>query len=163
MTRTIIKPVLGYGDALKDYNQVPVFTLADRVRRDIMWPVLDHRSDSVLNRSNAKFMRSANGSALIDKPPESLSFIEQVDTSVTAETDYNKRQFAAVGVWIGVLITSVEGDVTTLTLQAPDRTAIAVLTFGEVAIWFRCLQFALRMKCNGSAPNKCYLSMYSLA
>lgn len=101
MTGIKIKPVSGYGDALKDCNQVPVLTLADRVRRDILLPVLDRRPDSVLDRSNAKFMRSENGSALIHRNhANGLQLLQEMDHTVTAGYP-SKIPFDNPGKYIG--------------------------------------------------------------
>lgn len=101
MTGIKIKPVPGYGDVLSDLNQVPVLTLADRVRQDIVLPVLDRRSDSVLDRSKAKFLRSANGSALVNRDLRTgLQLLQEMDINIEEGSD-ETVEFDNPGEWIG--------------------------------------------------------------
>lgn len=163
MTESSLRPVPGYGDVLDNFNRVPFLFLADRVRRDIMLPVLDRRSDSLLNRSNAKFIRSSNGSALLDKKVVELSFIEQVNTSLTADAGSVFKRFDLPGLWVGVFVSSVTGDVTTITLTGLADDTVKVCTFGDPTFWFPCIQYGFMIKCNGTGDNKAYFSMYSFA
>lgn len=162
MTRTTIKPVPGYGDALSDYNQVPVLTLGDRVRRDIILPVLDRRSDSGLVRSQAQFMRSSNGSPLVDRLPEKLSFSESlVDEVIIAGTSEFHR-FVLNSVWVGVVVTVMEGDITKLTLTGLIDDSVIELTVLDSVFWFPSIQYGFMFKANGTPPNTCIFSMFQL-
>jgi len=102
MSRTTIKPVSGYGDALSDLNRVPVLTLADRVRQDIVLPVLGKRSDSALAESNSRFMRSANGSALVNRQPVVLAELESAAIFCRPGEPIESWKPAQSGLWYSV-------------------------------------------------------------
>ncbi len=95
MIRTTIKPVPGYGDVLSDLNQVPVLTLADRVRRDIVLPVLGGSDES-------RFMGSANGSLLNHRTPIVLADLESELLTITIGAAQSYWKPAQRGWWFSV-------------------------------------------------------------
>jgi len=137
MTGVTIKPVPGYGDALSDLNRVPVLTLADRVRRDIMLPVLDRRSDSVLVRSQAQFMRSENGSALIRR--NSTNDLELLQTQ---SVELTTRQTTTVtfdnpGLWIGIYWLLRDIADMTLSLRSNTGKTLFYVEYRADILWWK--------------------------
>jgi len=145
-----IKPVPGYGDVLKPYNQVSVLTLADRVNRDIMLPVLDQRSDSVLNRSQARFMRSQNGSALKHSQPVVLADLESIAASHRVGSTRYSWKPEQPGWWYSIDFSGRSDESISLAIYNGPDDLIHTMTFGDPILWLPRIQGRIYLRALGT-------------
>ena len=139
MTSTRLKPIPGYGNELVDFNQIPVLKIADRVRRDILLPVLG-------GSQNSRFMRSINGSALITYNGVALDLLETQIGWVDDPEEPKLLTFATVGKFFGVILKENIGAVHTFAIETPSGATIKTCVFGDPYYWFACTDTVLYLR-----------------
>jgi len=162
MSRTTIKPVPGYGDVLSDLNRVPVLTISDRVRRDIVLPVLARRSDSGSVRSKAKFLTSSNGSALIDRSVK-LSLLQTGDVVCVGGESPATFTPPVLAQWLGIEFYARTGVDNYLRIRtALYEVTIKQIEYGDDVFWMPWFNKAIRLSSHGTGSHTASVHVYCI-
>lgn len=159
MSRTTIKPVPGYGDVLSDFNRVPVLTLADRVRQDIVLPVLGKRSDSALAKSDSRFMKSVKGSSLIHRSPVVLAELETESVFLRPGEPVETWKPAQRGFWISVDHWGPTYTDITVVLYNGLDDVIYEMIWTDPILWLPWIQGRLYLRATGPVERYAYVRL----
>lgn len=159
MTEARLKPVPGYGDALIDFNRIPVLAVADQVKRDIMLPVLDRRSDLGSVRSQARFLRSSGGSLLKNRQPVVLANLEsEAGNHTVGDARYGWKPLQR-GWWCGVDFYQRDDVSVSLAIYNGPDDEIYTITFGDPVLWLPRIQGRLYLRALGVAGKKAFFRL----
>lgn len=159
MSRATIKPVPGYGDALSDLNQVPVLTLADRVQQNIVLPVLNTQADRESSDGGSRFLRSANGSALINRQPVVLAELETASVFLRPGEPVESWKPAQSGFWISVDHWGPTYTDITVVLYNGLDDVIYEMIWTDPILWLPWFQGRLYLRATGPVERYAYVRL----
>lgn len=149
MSRTTIKPVPGYSDALSELNQVPVLTLADRVQQNIILPVLNTQVDRESSGGGSRFLRSVNGSALVNRQPVVLADLESADINLVVGAALTSWKPAVRGWWYSIDIYAASEVGMSVKIYNGLDDLIITIDYGDPIFWLPRIQGQLFLRAGG--------------